>query len=267
MSGHRTYDVAAAALLLLTAAFAAIVFLCALCMARRRGDAARSWLAHYKLGFGFFVLSVTLSFFSHLLAVVYGQLYAAAFKARATRVVSDIFRAHLETAIIGSFLEEVAFILILLALVRLAAGIKTAHGGVETTSERVLRAGLYVTALLLVALNTAGFALRERHFTTTYINRDLLKDGIVVPKTIWHALRTPKALALAILVFQLLATVALLARSILVARHTRSEPRVKTVSGCRCRGFRWREIAQGCKLTFLRPSLPDICSLAAPCCS
>lgn len=53
---YTAYDIAAAALLLLTAVPALVIFLCSLCLARRRKDPARSWLALYKAAFGFFVL-------------------------------------------------------------------------------------------------------------------------------------------------------------------------------------------------------------------
>ncbi|KAM4062800.1 hypothetical protein HRG_007618 [Hirsutella rhossiliensis] len=230
ISGYMAYDIAAGALLLLTAAAAAIGFLCTLCMARRRKDAARSWLALYKLAFGFFILAVLLSFFSHLLAVVYTELYDAAFRARATSAVSDLFRAHLQTGIVGSLLYEFAFIFVLLALIGLAAGIRIVHGGAESTLERLMRAGFYVTALLLSILNIVGFALSERHFIMTYSNRDLLKDGVHVPRTARQALRATRVVTLIMLVVQLVATLVLLARSVLVAVQTRSELKVKTAT-------------------------------------
>lgn len=172
--------------------------------------------------------AVVLSLFSYLLAVVYGELYEAAFKARATRVVSDIFRAQLETAMIGALLDEFAFVLALLALVGLAASVRLVHGSTESAPGSLLRAAFYVVALLLAILDVAAFALNERHFSITYSGRDLLKDDLDVPGAAWQALRATNVVALVMLVVQLVAALLVLLRSLLVAVRTRSDPRVET---------------------------------------
>lgn len=56
MNDYSIYNIAAAALLILTAVPSVIVFLCSLCLARRHRDPARSWLTFYRAAFAFFCL-------------------------------------------------------------------------------------------------------------------------------------------------------------------------------------------------------------------
>ena len=56
MNDYSIYNIAAAALLILTAVPSVIVFLCSLCLAHRHRDPARSWLTFYRAAFAFFCL-------------------------------------------------------------------------------------------------------------------------------------------------------------------------------------------------------------------
>ncbi|POR34872.1 Uncharacterized protein TPAR_04932 [Tolypocladium paradoxum] len=241
---QTAYNIATAGLLLLTAVPTLVIFLCSLCLARRRKDPARSWLALYKAAFGCFVLSIVLFFFDYALAILHTQLYDAAIKANASSVLSNILRAQVETGILGSLFDDFAVIFALVALLSLGVGAGLVHAGKESAVDKVLLFGGYGLAALLSILNIVAFALSERQYTITFGNSGQA-DGSSVTSTAWSLLRATRNVTFAMLVIRLVFNVAVLVKSILVAVQTKSEPRATTAT---------RYLLVCCTLLLLRTS-------------
>ncbi|RDA83050.1 hypothetical protein CP532_1451 [Ophiocordyceps camponoti-leonardi (nom. inval.)] len=224
------FDFAAAALLLLTSVAAVVVVLCAICMARRRGDAARSWIVCYRAALAFFVLAIILTLAKHLLAIVYREFFDVSIKANASGVVNGLLQAQVETNVIGALLHELAVIFLLLALVGLALGIGIAHAGRKSRTDKIVRLASYAIGGLLVILDVVAFSLSEKVFVVVYAKQDVVQQGVDAPETTWQILRANKV-TLPMLIIQLILAVAVFVQFVIVAVRTRSNSRLKTATG------------------------------------
>ncbi|PNY23583.1 Uncharacterized protein TCAP_06468 [Tolypocladium capitatum] len=226
----KASNVAAAALLLLTAVLSIIIFLCSLCLARRRKDPTRSWLALYKVAFGCFVLSTILIFFNYLLTAWYTQLNGAApVRANASSVVSNTLSAQVETGIVGPLFDEFAVTFALVALLGLAVAVSLAQAGKDSAVDRILLLGGYGLAAVLGILSVVAFALSEREYTIARGNPELRADADLA-STAWDLLRYSRNVTFFMLAIRLVFNIAVLVKSILVAVKTKSEPRVTTAT-------------------------------------
>ncbi|KAF4595468.1 hypothetical protein GQ602_001081 [Ophiocordyceps camponoti-floridani] len=220
-------DFAAAALLLVTAVASFVLVLCALCLARRRGDAARSWIVFYRAALAFFLPAIVLSFAKHLLAIVYRELHDVSIQANANAVLSGLLQAQVETNVIGALFHELALIFCLVSLAGLATGIAVADSGKPSSLDSIIRLASYAVGALLVILDVVGFALSEKFFAVVYARQDMNQEGLDAPESIWQALRA-NDVTLPMLIIQQIFAVALSARFTFVAFRTRSKQRLKT---------------------------------------
>ncbi|PHH81381.1 hypothetical protein CDD82_908 [Ophiocordyceps australis] len=227
---HTAYNIAAGALVLVTAVAAAVVFLCSLCLVRRRKDPARSWLVYYKIAFGLFVFAIVLYFFHYLLVVLFDQLYHSdENKDRITTVVLNLRRAGAETGIVGALATDLVVIFALLALLGLGVGINTVYNnGQKLSLDRWLQLAGLAVAVLLGSLDLAVFALREKEFSGAYTDQDHISGDLETLNTDYKWAGGTKAITIAILSIQFACALAVSVNSIVVAVQTRLEPRIKT---------------------------------------
>ncbi|UNI22768.1 hypothetical protein JDV02_008628 [Purpureocillium takamizusanense] len=225
MDRFAVYNIAAAALLILTAVPSVIIFLCSLCLARRRNDPARTWLNFFKAAFAFFCLGIVLIFFNYLLDVLYRLLYDSVSSSNIDVFVRNIQRAQTQTGVLGSLFDELSVICILLALLSLGKAARFIHAGKLTSADRFVQWGGYGVAGLLAILELVSFALSEKLYTTQY-------QGAVVTtlRDNYKLVRDFRRVTFALLVIQMIFNVFVLVRSIVVAVKTRAEPRVTTAT-------------------------------------
>ncbi|RCI16247.1 hypothetical protein L249_2587 [Ophiocordyceps polyrhachis-furcata BCC 54312] len=220
------FDFAAAALLLLTAVAAVVVVLCAICLARRRGDAVRSWIVCYRAALAFFVLAIILTLAKHLLAIVYREFFDVSIRANASAVVGGLLQAQVETNIIGALLHELALIFLLLALVGLALGVGIAHAGRQSGTDKIVRLASYAIGGVLVILDVVAFSFSEKVFVVVYAKQDVGQQGVDAPETTWQVLRANKV-TLPMLIIQLILALAVFVQFVVVAVRTRSNARLR----------------------------------------
>ncbi|RDA93204.1 hypothetical protein CP533_3172 [Ophiocordyceps camponoti-saundersi (nom. inval.)] len=231
MAHHPSaFDFAAAALLLLTAVATVIVVLCAVCLARRRGDAARSWIVCYRAALAFFVLAIILTLAKHVLAIVYREFFDVSIKANASAVLAGLLQAQVETNVIGALLHELALIFLLLALVGLALGIGIAHAGRQSRADKIVRLTSYAVGGLLVILDVVAFSMSEKFFAVFFANQDVGQQGVDAPEATWQVLRANKV-TLPMLIIQLILALAVFIQFVIVAVRTKSSSRLKTATG------------------------------------
>lgn len=150
--------IAVAFLVLLTGVAAAVVLWCALRLVRRKGDAARSWLAVYKVLFALFVLTLALSFSGYLLEAIF-RVHRDDFDIPVgLRRILNV-QEHLSS--ISIFFQELAVYLASVAILGLTTGIRVIHANRELPVDRILRQASYGIAVPFGAIDAVILGLNE----------------------------------------------------------------------------------------------------------
>ncbi|RCI10712.1 hypothetical protein L249_5159, partial [Ophiocordyceps polyrhachis-furcata BCC 54312] len=154
----RGTQIASTVLRFATVAACSVVFVFALCKVHRRQDPTRSWVTLYKVAFGLFVVGFWLSSIARLISRLYGD-HIAVIDDPYDLPASFIAISHLVS--VGSFFGSIADILVLLALVKLASGIRSLYSGEALAENRVIRIGSLIFAAILGILWVIHFGIQE----------------------------------------------------------------------------------------------------------
>ncbi|KAL6401073.1 hypothetical protein AUP68_16796 [Ilyonectria robusta] len=221
---YERYYIAHDVLMVLTFIPCLVIFLCALCLARRRKDPARSAFTYLKVAFAFLTLLIFLDFCSYALALASALVHYDVSDEASSNILRGTAHAQYNIFTVAQTFEAITDILIFIMLLRLSTGILFIQTGKPGKFDKIFKFRSYSIASVLAIIAIVQFGLRIHFYNTVFAKTPLST------KSVTDQFNSSRQLDFSFRVLVFVLAIAIVAQSVIVKTKMRSELQVSSAA-------------------------------------